>query len=151
MTEQNAPSPARFEQAIDEFWDAFPSFWHAVRAHIDKYARDEMEITEVQFHILRRIHKGKISIGELAEIKHISRPAISQIVDVLVEKGLVTRKQDERDRRYVYLSLTKEGDAVLEEIFAFSRGWMAAKFSTLQEDEIENIIQALRVLKTIFR
>ena len=58
---------------------------------------------------------GKIH-EQLATAKNISRPAISQAVDVLVNKGLLTRMQSTKDRRYVDLALTDAGDNLLDTV-----------------------------------
>jgi ABC-type transport system involved in cytochrome bd biosynthesis fused ATPase/permease subunit len=66
--------------------------WHRVRSHIHTIAIQDYDISVEQFHILRHIGKGVDSLSELATIKHISRPAISQAVNGLVEKGLVAHR-----------------------------------------------------------
>ena len=71
--------------------------------------------------------KGFTSVSELAAIRQISRPAISQAVDVLVEKGLISRQQEAEDRRFVHLLLTPNGEALLNKIFQENRAWMMEK------------------------
>jgi DNA-binding MarR family transcriptional regulator len=56
-------------------------------------------ITMEQFHILRHIRRGYRSVKDLAEKKQINRSAVSQAIDALVSKGLVTRIQESGDRR----------------------------------------------------
>jgi DNA-binding MarR family transcriptional regulator len=136
---------------IDEFWETFPSLWHSIRARIREVATEEFNITVEQFHILRRIHKGSDSVSMLAEAKQISRPAISRVVDVMVNKGLVTRNQDPSDRRYVRLSLTDEGNTLLEAIFGKNRDWMAGKLASLEEDELKTIRVAMLALSRAFK
>ncbi len=63
-------------------------------------------------------------MSELAAAKNISRPAISQAVDVLVKKGFLTRVQSTEDRRYVDLALTEAGNTLLDTVFKETRGWM---------------------------
>jgi DNA-binding MarR family transcriptional regulator len=136
---------------IDEFWETFPSLWHSIRARIREVATEEFNITVEQFHILRRIHKGSDSVSMLAEAKQISRPAISRVVDVMVNKGLVTRNQDPSDRRYVRLSLTDKGNTLLEAIFGKNRDWMAGKLASLEEDELKTIRVAMLALSRAFK
>jgi DNA-binding MarR family transcriptional regulator len=138
------------EQAIDKFWEFFPPVWHTVRAHIRHQAIENFGITVVQFHILRRIRKGTDSVSKLADDRHTSRPAISRAVDVLVEKGLVLRTQNPADRRNVQLSLTDEGQFLMEALFSNTRLWMAEKLSVLSDDEIEAILVAGDALKRAF-
>lgn len=107
---------------------------------------ENFDISVEQFHILRHIRKGLGSVSELAEARQISRPAVSQAVDILVEKGLVTRKQDLDDRRYVNLVLTQAGNELLNALFKKNRAWMAG----LSVDELLAVTSALNILKVVF-
>lgn len=143
------PSPL-VQQTIDIFWAAFPPLWHRIRARIGQQAREEFNLTNDQFHVLRRINLGRTNISELAEAKYISRPAASRAVDALVEKGLVTRIQDPQDRRHVILGLTTRGESVLETVYSRISIWMAAQLSTLEEEELQRIIAGMRALERAF-
>ncbi|OGO19796.1 MAG: hypothetical protein A2Z14_08225 [Chloroflexi bacterium RBG_16_48_8] len=144
--ETRSTSEEILRRTIEEFWETFPSLWHNIRARIREVATEEFDITVDQFHILRRIHKGRDSVSKLAEAKHISRPAISRSVDVMVNKGLVTRTQVPHDRRHVQLALTDEGNALLEAIFSKNRDWMAGKLAILDETELNTIQVAMQAL-----
>ncbi len=133
--------------AVDAFWETIPSCWHQVRAHIRQVAVEQFGITVEQFHILRHIRKGQGSVSELAEAKHISRAAISQAVDLLVEKNLVARTPDLRDRRHIQLDLTPDGDALLDAVFEDTRRWMAGAYAPLSEAEIGDIQRGLQALR----
>jgi DNA-binding MarR family transcriptional regulator len=135
------------QQVIDRFWETVPPVWHMVRNHIHTLAIQNYNISVEQFHILRHIGKGVDSVSELATLKHISRPAVSQAINGLVEQGLVSRSQHAQDRRYVHLKLTETGQHLLNEIFEETRGWMSARMSILSQDEMENMIGALGSLK----
>ena len=86
-------------------------------------------------------------MSELATAKNISRPAISQAVDVLVKKGLLTRIHSTQDRRCVELALTDSGNALLDTVFKETRGWMKERMSALTVDELETIARAMEALK----
>ncbi len=75
-----------------------------------------------QFHILRHIRRGLGSVSELAEVKQISRSAISQAVDLLVERGLICRLQNAQDRRNIPLELTEAGNSLLDTIWGEEPG-----------------------------
>ncbi|MEW5942059.1 MAG: helix-turn-helix domain-containing protein, partial [Chloroflexota bacterium] len=94
-----APSERLQNETIDRFWETVPHLWGNIRSHIRATATSNFDITVEQFHVLRFVRRGPGSMAELATAKNISRPAISQAVDVLVKKGLVTRVQSAQDRR----------------------------------------------------
>ncbi len=147
-----APSlvEARIEQAIDRFWETIPPLWNSIRAHIRALAAENFELTVEQFHILRHIRKGVHIASDLATAKNISRPAISQALDALVNKGLVTRTRSAQDRRRVELELSAAGNALLDAVFQNTRGWMKEKINMLSPDELETIMRAMESLKETF-
>ena len=138
------------QQTIDRFWESFPPTWNHIRTNVRGIAVEKFGITVEQFHILRHIRRGHDSVSELAEAKGISRPAISQAVELLVGKGLVTRRQNAEDRRFVQLELTDEGSELLSAIFRENRIWMEEKLSILTPEQMTQIIAALDVLKKVF-
>jgi DNA-binding MarR family transcriptional regulator len=72
----------------------------------------ERPLTLPQFRLLHRVHDGHTSPTALARMARRSLPTMSESIDVLVRKGLLTRRPSKRDRRAVVLALTAEGDAV---------------------------------------
>ena len=130
------------EQALDSFWETIPPLWTTIRQHIRAEATGQFDISVEQFHVLRYVRRGTNSISDLATAKNISRPAISQAVDVLVNKGLMTRTQSTEDRRYIELALTDSGNALLE-----TRAWMRELMSDLTDDELDTITSAMTALK----
>jgi DNA-binding MarR family transcriptional regulator len=143
-------SDKTLQQTIDRFWETVPPIWNTVRSRVRSAATQEFEITVEQFHILRHIRKGAHSGSKLADVGRISRPAISQAVDALVNKGLVSRIQSMDDRRYVQLELTPDGAALLDAIFGQARQWMKTKLASLEADDLQAIMSGLALLKEAF-
>ncbi len=135
------------DQAIDRFWETVPPLWNFVRSHLRTTATEKFDITVEQFHVLRYVRRGKDCMSELATARNISRPAISQAVDLLVRKGLLTRAQSTQDRRYVELSLTDSGNALLDTVFKEARAWMKKRMSALSAEELETIAKAMEAMK----
>ena len=135
---------------IDRFWETIPPVWNRVRSHIRTTAAEHFDITVEQFHILRHINHGVNSVSDLATERCISRPAISQVVDVLAHKGLLTRQQDADDRRHVQLALTESGTALLKSIRETNRVWMMNKLDGLSQVELTAAIHAMETLKRTF-
>ena len=138
------------DQTIDRFWETIPPLWNQVREHIRATASERFGVTVEQFHILRHVRNGRGSISELAEVKRISRPAISQAVDILVNKGLITRTQDTQDRRFVQIELTSAGNALLEAVFQETADWMRLRLAHLTGEELAQAIQGMNILNEGF-
>lgn len=137
----------QLRQAVDAFWEIIPPFWHRIRAHIRQIAAERFEISVEQFHILRHIRRGDSSISDLAQSKNISRPAMSQAVNALVNKGLIVRTPDPRDRRHIQLELTEAGNALLDAVFEDTRRWMMEILAPLNGEELQTLISAMDFLK----
>ena len=150
MTSDDPVSDALLQQMIDKFWESVPPVWGRIRGNLRGIAMTNFGISVEQFYILRHIRKGVQSVSELAEARQISRPAISQAVDILVEKGLITRQRMTQDRRCVRLELTDSGNEMLNTIFQKNREWMTGKMVGLDEEEIGLVITSMDILKRTF-
>lgn len=60
---------------------------------------------------------GPHSVCEIAEHTCLSRPATSHLVSRLVDRKLVDRTEDPRDRRQKRVSLSTKGAAIIDRIF----------------------------------
>jgi DNA-binding MarR family transcriptional regulator len=60
--------------------------------------------------------KNPVLASELAEAFNVSRPNITNLINSLIEKGLVKQLEDAKDRRKKFLTLTEKGEEVLEAI-----------------------------------
>ena len=138
------------QRSIDTFWRTFPPTWRSIHTYTHNIAVERYHITMAQFIILREINCGKTSVSQLAEAGHISRPAISRVVDILFNKQLVTRVENPVDRRHVSLSLTTQGERLLAELFKETRQWMETKMGTLSDEELNKLIQSLELLRKTF-
>ena len=147
MSAQNETTQKALRQSVETFWDTFVPFWQRIRAHIRQVAAEPFDISVEQFHILRYIRHGKHSVSELAEARNLSRPAVSQAVETLVQKGLVTRATDVQDRRHIQLALTEAGNTLLDAIFEDTRQWMMQILSPLSEKELHILTQAMDSLR----
>lgn len=72
-----------------------------------------------EFHLLKSISAHRdgaegITIGKLAETYKISKPAISNLIRITEQRGLVERQTDKSDRRVVWVKLTDKGRSELE-------------------------------------
>jgi len=144
------PMETTLQQTVDVLLDALPAVWDRIRSRFRAAATGKFGITLEQFHVLRHIRKGYQSVGELAEQRQISRSAISQAVDALVEKGLVTRQQQSADRRCIRLELTPHAAAVLEANSQEIRGWMRQTLAGNGAEELARIQGVLTTLKETF-
>jgi DNA-binding MarR family transcriptional regulator len=61
-----------------------------------------------------KAHGGRCPMGDLAEAAEQCSATMTGIVDRLANMGLVQRERDPSDRRSILVSLTEQGEALLE-------------------------------------
>ena len=135
--------------AIDAFWSTIPLVWNRIKGNLRSIAVDQYGISVEQFHILRHIRKGLTSVSELAEVRQISRSGISQAVDVLVDRGLICRLQNARDRRNIPLELTEAGNKLLDAIWEKNRAWMSGQMTSLSDQDLNTLTSGMQILAKI--
>lgn len=135
---------------IETFWESIPPVWRQTRAQIRGVARERFGLSVEQFQALRRIRRGFDSVSALAREGQVSRSQASRAVDALVNKKLVKRLTDPKDRRHIHLSLTDKGGRTLEAIFTETETWLAGRFQSLTPAQTEQIAQALSRLREAF-
>jgi DNA-binding MarR family transcriptional regulator len=60
--------------------------------------------------------KKKLYVTELMDLLRITKPQMTASVDKHLSLGYVERKNDSKDRRKIYLSLTKDGIEIVSKI-----------------------------------
>ena len=90
---------------------------------------------------------GPLALGELAELERVASPTITKVIALLHEKGLVDKLTDPDDRRFVRVSLTAEGEALLERTRARKTAWLARQLQDLSPEDLERLTAATDVLE----
>lgn len=105
----------------------------------------EFGISPEQWSVLHAIteHEGLIQ-KEIAERTAKDKPTVTRILDVLEEKGLITRKPGEHDRRSFRLYGTEKGKAVARQTEPLERGANAALAEHLGEAGYFVLIEELK-------
>lgn len=129
----------------NEFEDLFRATYRAaVRRVRDKRDRLSPETIALLDHLAAA---GPLTAGELA--KHIDRApsTLSEMVDHLVDKGLLTRDRDPTDARRSLIWLTEEGQAaLLDARTVLNPDILASAAARLTADQRHALIEALRAL-----
>ena len=86
--------------------------WLSKRVEV---ALGTVDLTLPQYRVMGILAEGSSAASGLADRLAVRRPSITALVDGLVAKGLVDRRQEDSDRRKVALRLTDAGVRVLAE------------------------------------
>src|SRR5699024_12709906 len=71
------------------------------------------------------------------------------VIDQLVKKGYVRRRQDTKDKRITYAVLTDEGHKLMENIFPKHAETIANAFSILDDEELAILRRALKKISAM--
>lgn len=150
MNNHGQRDPELLKEAMDLFRQIMMPLWHITRSQIHKLAIEgENAITSSQYHTIRQIQKGTGSVSELASCMHVSRPNISRSVDELVTAGIVERCRDLDDRRNIKLTLTENGEKLIQNLRNRYSEILADQFSVLNDKELKTMTAAFKSMKKI--
>ncbi len=116
-----------------------------------RYAREKgvsMHQIGTLFHLSRRGISGVSGIGDDLGV---TSAAASQMLDRLVQTGLVLRTEDPNDRRAKRIVLTSAGERMVRESTEMRGRWFADLAGLLLPDEREIVLSALQILITHVR
>ena|SRR5215210_7194745 len=78
----------------------------------------ELDLSMPHIKTLHTLHDspGDLSVKDVAERLGLSLPGASRVVDTLLRRGYLSRREDERDRRIKRVDITAEGADVVRRI-----------------------------------
>lgn len=97
----------------------------------------------VLFHLSRKQSSG---VTDLGDHLGVTSAAVSQMLERLVQQGLILRTEDPNDRRVKKIVLTEKGSQVLQEGLHARQDWLVDLADTLSNIEKEKITAALNTL-----
>jgi DNA-binding MarR family transcriptional regulator len=90
--------------------------------------------------------EGEFTIKQVAEILGRSVSATSRLLDQLVERGLVSRREDERDRRAKRVAITESGRTFIATLERSRADTQLAVMEYLSAEERADIMRAMALL-----
>jgi DNA-binding MarR family transcriptional regulator len=91
-------------------------------------------------------HHGNAGVSDLGEHLGVSNAASSQMVEKLVEEGLIERVEDPDDRRMKKITLTAAGNEVLNESISARLAWIEDLPKEFDVEEKDQITTALTIM-----
>jgi DNA-binding MarR family transcriptional regulator len=112
----------------------------------------EMPRSEIKMLRLIKMHtteEAVVTISTLSEYLAISKPAVSQMVNVLEDRGYVERITTKNDRRIVYVRLTEAGELSLEKALQHLMKVLDEIFGKMGEKDTIKLLELLDKLCSI--
>lgn len=99
-----------------------------------------------QFFLLHIYEHPGISQEDLAHIDHYDKGTIARAVKKLEQEGYILRKSDEKDRRFMKLYVTKDGEALVMKIQEIIKQWNKMLTEGLSDEEqvlVSNLMEKI--------
>ncbi len=105
-----------------------------------------LDLTMPQVKTLFLLAEGPQRMREIAARLGVEMPSATTMIDRLVAKGLVERRQDPGDRRAVVCSVTKAGRDAVERFWALRAARVESLAGALSKKELEIVVPALKIM-----
>lgn len=136
-------STSQLIQTIRQFMDFAMHHSMRERAHFAKATGLSMP----QFGILMQLHyRQNCGVSDLSERFDITNAAASQLVDKLVQSGLILREEDPHDRRARLLNLTDKGRQLIQQGMDGRYRWVDQLASKLTPEERNKVNEAMQIM-----
>jgi MarR family transcriptional repressor of emrRAB len=112
----------------------------------------DYNLTSTTFYALVMIYaseNNKINPCDLSEVVFSSRTNVTRFADELVERGWVERQPSTEDRRRVELSLTPEGQALVEKVLPVNWELVKRLWKDFSPEELDTFMRLLHKLRHV--
>lgn len=132
-------------------------FTQSIRAWMDIFMHRSMRgwgrfakstgLSMPQFSVLMQLHyRGACGMSKISEGYDITPAAASQLVDKLVQSGLIQRVEDPNDRRAKLLSLATKGEELVQQGIEERYRWVDELAAKLSAEERAQVSDALDIM-----
>ena len=126
------PDVVEFDEMVDEIARrGIPTDVHVSPGHIQ---------------IMISLARGPHSIRQLAGALSVSSPAVTQLVDRLVELGMVERRHDTKDRRVVLVDFVPGMQKIARRMLDRQREQLTWVVEQMTEEEARAFLKGLKLL-----
>lgn len=132
-----------------EVLDTVPLIMQSIRVHMRRSRGPGISVP--QFRVLTFLNRTEgASLSAAADRVGLSLPAMSRLVDGLVDRRLIRREESETDRRFVVLRLTSEGKDLVRMARAATQAHLAEALEELTPTQRAQVSAAMQTLHEVF-
>ena len=141
--------PVSSDIVVRELLDIVPVIMGAIRSEMR--SRRTADLTIPQFRAMLFIDRNPgCSLLAVAEHLGLTPPTVSKMVDKMVYNHLVKRVPSTTDRRMIVLTLTPEGQPILEVARNGTQAHITEILAALPANKLDVIHQAMNLLSLLF-
>jgi DNA-binding MarR family transcriptional regulator len=132
-----------------EVLDVVPMVFRMIRTELRRHGAKEISVP--QFRTLAFVYRNEgASLSEVADHMALTLSTMSMLVDGLVVRGLISRREDPEDRRRMTLALTRDGRTRFESAREATITYLEQRFRQLSASERVTITASMRILRERF-
>lgn len=129
------------KKKLEEFQEIFETVFRKLKRQNEFFPKTKYKLADSHILILVYLSKKKMcTVSDITSYLGITSGGGTVLTDTLLKHNLITRTRSEADRRVVQLSLTKEGESIVEQIIKQKAKMFTQLFDDIEEDDIEKII-----------
>ena len=135
-----------------KFLDFMVDYYALIRRHTGEtteYKRNSHGFS--MLYTLRGYRNQSITMTKFANEMGITKQQMTKLVNDLEEKGYVERSHNKENRRQVYISITEEGIAHLDQMIGELAHETLITLSSFTDDEKERIYSCSSELSALFK
>ena len=103
------------------------------------------DIRPREFAVLNRLHeRGDLTQIQIAELTYKDKPAITRMLDRLIERDLVQKAASPADRRAMVVSLTPAGEALRNAIVPLTVGFLETACAGISDADLAVTVATLK-------
>ena len=112
---------------------------------------DRAQLTLTQLSVLRELRDGPQTAGRLGAAVGLSPTSVTRLVDRLEKRGLVSRRRESDDRRYVEVRLEAAGERLLGQLKVIKGSALEVAAEAMDATERRRLTEGLRRLVALTR
>lgn len=129
-------------RALTVILRASGSITQMVKKDMDSYG-----VNPTEFMVLELLYsRGPQAIQVIGNKVLLASSSITYVIDQLEKKEFVKRKQNEKDRRVTLVSLTNEGEKLMDEIFPQHSSVIQKLFEDLTDQDLVRLADHLKTI-----
>ncbi len=132
-------------QLAELIMETIPKVMQVIREDMREGRGERLSVA--QFRVLAAINRGINHNKDLGDRLGVTEAAISRMIDLMEQDGLIKKSTNKTDRRQTDLSLSAEGAKLFNVIKSDAKYKMKKKLSALTVEEAEALTKGLEILR----
>jgi len=126
-----------------ELFRTVQATYRSLRSRSDGYI-ESYDLSRPQFEVITALgNTSGLTLKDLSRRLPVTKGTLTGVINRLEERGLVRRSASESDRRSTVATLTKEGEALYEEVFTGHVSYLKKYLDVLDATEREALTRLL--------